>query len=746
MRRAPGNPTAAACDPPLARAAHDGLRSAACPRERFLRIVESLSIFLVGAAVMNYLYVASAAQPGQPLGVPEHDSFYHVRMATLLVEQGLPQKFPWLQYAYFRESGDDFVSHHVGFHALLAPLVLAARAITGDALDGGRWAVCAFFGANLLLFDLLLRRERVPLRWLWLAVFLVLPNQFLSRHASVRAIGASLMFMQLILLALFAGRHWLAAAALAAYVHLYLGAVTFGPPLVIAYALAQAVGPRGERCLPWRMALITFVGWLVGVLTYPYASGMFEFLRLQVFGSGLSPETEVGNEWRPYTDAWFIVMMSGGVLAIWVAALTLRLRCGPRLNPRETAILLLQFGFLLLTLKARRFIEYWPPFCLLSAAYLAAPPLRAGLAALRAWCEPTDAPSARRAHVWAISLSAAAIVSSLVLGYFLLSPLQSQGGASGKLLVEALLPGAAAVVAEWRVWLCLLVVFAGAPLARAALGGGRLREAWIGALVLGGAVGLIGAVAAARSEGFPAARIEVSGLMIGAVVLAVVLIALIASRLRAADEAASAAARAGGCLRVILGGAIACGVVLLGAPQWSVAAGAVRCRYDLKAVADVMRAAQQASRAGDIIFTDDWDVFPPFFYFNTHNYFIVGLDPEFTHARRPELWDRYVKISRGQTPATIRVSDGGGKTRAVRVELSDIWTEFRARFVVTDLDHNKLAAQLAAAPDFAELIYPAGGFEANKQAPYLLFRIRAPHDAPATGPSPASARSATPAG
>jgi hypothetical protein len=45
------------------------------------------------------------------------------------------------------------------------------------------------------------------------------------------------------------------------------------------------------------------------------------------------------------------------------------------------ALLLINFAFLLLTFKARRFIEYWPPFCVLSAAYLSAPVL-AGLPAL----------------------------------------------------------------------------------------------------------------------------------------------------------------------------------------------------------------------------------------------------------------------------------------------------------------------------------------------------------------------------
>ena len=53
------------------------------------------------------------------------------------------------------------------------------------------------------------------------------------------------------------------------------------------------------------------LGWILGVVSYPYAGGIFEFLRLQVFGSGLSPDIEVGREWKPYSDAWFLVTMAG---------------------------------------------------------------------------------------------------------------------------------------------------------------------------------------------------------------------------------------------------------------------------------------------------------------------------------------------------------------------------------------------------------------------------------------------------
>ena len=137
---------------------------------------------------------------------------------------------------------------------------------------------------------------------------------------------------------------------------------------------------------------------------------------------------------------------------------------------------------------------------------------------------------------------------------------------------------------------------------------------------------------------------------------------------------------------------------------------------------------KEHSDRGDVVFTDDWDIFPVYFYFNSHNHYIVGLDPKFTHQRRPALWERYVKVSRGQVPADITVSvpgeNGNRVKQKLHVTLEDIREHFGARFVITDRDHKKLARKLADAEEFAELIYPSASYGDSKNAPYLIFQIR----------------------
>lgn len=675
--------------------------------------IEAIGVFALGFVVMNFLYAWSVGRAGDEIGVPEHDSYYHVAMAEMLPEHGLVGKFPWLQYTYFRKTGDDFVSHHWGFHLLLLPFVKAAQWTTGNALDGGRWAMCAVFGANLMLFHLLLRTGRVPWHWLWVALFLLLPDQFLARHGYVRAIGASFLFMQLLLLCLFHQRWLLAGVTLAGYVHLYLGAVMYGPVIVAAYAIALAVGAKGERIFPWKMVLITAAGWLIGVVTYPYAAGMYEFLKMQVFGSGLSPDIAVGREWKPYSDAWFIVTMSGTVLAVWVAAILLRLRLGPRLDAREAALVALQFGFLLLMFKARRFVEYWPPICLLSAAYIIAPPLRVMSQAVAEWFAARQRASQMALRGLALSgMVCAALAAIAYVG---------ARSASSPML------------AEWRVFALLIAILLLPALVRIwsgaadATGSARQMQSCVGVAACGAAFGGV-AIAAmwllSRGSALESARMHIPGWAIG------IIIALygIAPVLIATRRIVPVSTAVGGRLSRSL--AVLCVALLLpatvigvGTRSLSSASRQVRCYYNLDDMRQLMAFLKQASQPGDIVFTDDWDTFPVFFYHNRVNHYIVGLDPKFTHARDPELWERYVKLSRGEAPTTIRLtSDGGVKTR--NVKLTDIRDHFRARFIVCDLDHRRLADDLAAEPEFAEFVFPGSSYAAAKAAPFVVFRVR----------------------
>lgn len=696
----------------------------ATPQEqRLLAFIEAIGLFTLGFLLMTYFYHGSLDVAGQAIGAPGHDSFYHTRMAAMIPEVGVLQTFPWLEYVYFTQRGDGFVSHHFGFHVVLMPFVLLGEALTGEALNGARWAMSAFFGLNLVLFNLLLRAGRVPWRGVWIVLFLLLPHQFFLRHAYVRAIGLSLICMQFLVLMLVQRRYAFAGLAVAVYIHVYLGAVLYTPVIVGLFAVVMVMGRSEDRQWPWRMVAWTAGGWIVGVLTYPYAAGMLEFLQLQVVGSGLSPDIEVGREWRPYTDPWWFVSMSAVPLTVWLAALVSRLRMGPRLDAHETGILLLQLVFLVLTLKARRFIEYWPPMGLLSAAYLSAPVIegvwRGTWQRLRKW---TGRRSSRADWIVAGLAGATAL---------------------GLLIVARRSHGTSVVVADWGAVAALLALLMLPPLVRTWVPVARsycgvaalLRLAAIPAcgLLLIAGVGvfsawyeegmLVGTPKLGRGHDLPEARWGWMSLAAWYMVVP----ALFYAR----STISNCVVRNATWPRTL--STLAIGFCLFGATaayagrQLGTVARQAACKYDLPAIKAMMEFLKQHSEAGDIVFTDDWDIFPVFFYHNTQNRYIVGLDPKFTHERRPDLWERYVRITRGQAPTRSRVRVSSGQRppvyEEVNIRLRDIRDAFGARYVITDRGHQALARQLAQASSLATLVYPGHDYDHHRDAPYLVFRI-----------------------
>ncbi|MCB9857818.1 MAG: hypothetical protein H6818_19205 [Phycisphaerales bacterium] len=614
--------------------------------------------FAFGFFVM--LYFASApkrfSDGTQAIGVSGNDSFYHIKMASMLPEVGLVDKFPWLQYAYFREPGphgDEFVSHHYGFHVLLLPFVKVSEWLTGEPLSGGRWAVSAFFGVNVMLFFAILRTARVPWAWVWLLLFMLLPFQFFMRHAYVRAIGPSLICMLLLVLFVIQRRALAVAIVAALSNHVYLGSIMYTPVIIGAFAAACVVDRGGWAKFPWQIVIAAVIGWAVGAVTYPYMGGMFEFLKLQVFGTGLAPDIEVGREWKPYEGVWwFATTLAGPLLLIFAGAAIVRFRLGPRLDADEMFLLLLNFGFLVLTLKARRFVEYWPAFAILSAALMA----RTIIPLLTTERLEEKEPAST-----------------------------DDDGASGELFDY--------------LWLGGMFVTAVAILGRGVILLVRNAETW------------------KLAEGWPLA-------IAGASLL--VLTILFGAE---SDSTSTQTRVAGAVARSILCLAGMALIALIGfkTNNWQSIREGSQLRFDLPEVRKMMAFLKADSKPGAVIFTTDWDDFPLFFYHNSYDYYVVGLDPKFTHARRPDLWERYVKITRAQAPAKVsvnRVDDEGKKfTDRIDVKVSDIRDEFRADYVITDSDHSGLAGQLSREKDLAELVYPCREYSKCRNSPYLVFRI-----------------------
>jgi hypothetical protein len=92
------------------------------------------------------------------------------------------------------------------------------------------------------------------------------------------------------------------------------------------------------------------------------------------------------------------------------------------------------------------------------------------------------------------------------------------------------------------------------------------------------------------------------------------------------------------------------------------------------------------SPAGARVFQTDWDDFPRLFYYNTHNTYLIGLDPTYMQMFDEDLYNLWVKITQGdfEQPAAV------------------ISKQFGARYIMTDLNHTNFLDQASQDPGLVE--------------------------------------------
>lgn len=590
--------------------------------KRLAHVLELLAVLVLGTAVMHFI----ESGPDNPPGLPGHDSFYHVKMAQLLPEIGFTKTFRWLPFTVFTEG---FVSNHCGFHLYLAPFVHYAEQWTGDPMAGGRWAISFAFGLGAMMFQGILISLKVPHRWLWALLYISLPTGFFGRLAYVRAMAPSLALMLALTWLIFTRRYVWMVFLIIFFTFIYLGAVTY-VPIFVALSFAAAVLDPSRRRIPWSLPILGVVGWLAGMLLYPYGpKTTLPFLWTQVFETGLTPGVSVGSEWGAYNNVWFFVTMIATPLVALCIAILLRLRSSHPVNDIDIASLLISAAFFVLLAKARRFIEYWPVFGLLSAAVISAP-------VLRDWA--TEKWAARRPAAWC---GIALITIGWCIGVSYFAP-------------ENL--GNETVVQWWWVWLIPAGIF--------------LLARWVSRDIN-------------RASVVPALATTAAVVMI---------------------------------------------FISLTGRQTEYMRKDVRCGFDIPAMQAALDYVAERSEEGDIIFTDDWDIFPPYFYCNHWNNYIVGLDPVFLYRKSPELYERFVRITKGQIPRTVEVNypdDDPRHGEKIDVAAEDIRDIFGAKWIIIDSDHNSMRVRVERSDmvDAPEFITPP---ELSKQrnVTYRVYRVK----------------------
>jgi hypothetical protein len=307
-----------------------------------------LSLFVFGMALIQF------ATPD----MPDNDGFYHIKLAWLMRTEGLKPDFTWLPLSILNQQ--EFYDHHFLFHVALIPFTWF-----GDLRIGAKWSAVIFSGLGFLAVWFLFHRQRVPHAWLWSLAMLGISDAFLYRMSVTRAQSLSLAFLAI-------GFAWLLERKYKPLAVLSFFYVWFYDafPLMIALAGLHFIAVLvTERRLEFRPLLYVTVGILLGLLINPYFPENIIFsYRHMLPKLADATSVRVGNEWFPYDTKQILensfpslVAFAGGTLALGLS--------GRKMDVRTTFALLASLLFGLMLFQARRFVEYFPPFALIFAAF-----------------------------------------------------------------------------------------------------------------------------------------------------------------------------------------------------------------------------------------------------------------------------------------------------------------------------------------------------------------------------------------
>jgi len=317
--------------------------------------------WLIGLALLLVFIAFMGGIQFSTPDMPDNDGFYHIKLAYLMRTEGLKPAFPWLPLSIL--NAREFYDHHFLFHVALIPFTF------GDLRLGAKWASVIFAALAFLAVWRLLRRQRIPYAEIWALGILAVSEAFLYRMSITRAQSLSLAVLALGLGWLLEGKHRRMILLGFIYVWLY-NAFPLLPAVAAVYVVAVWVS---ERRLDLRPFIYTSLGVLAGLIINPYFPYNIVFAYQHYMPKLLeTTAVSVGNEWYPYDTGQLLGNSSIALLAFLSGALALGLT-GRRADTRTTTAFLLAtlFGFMLF--QSRRFIEYFPPFALIFAAFAWSP-------------------------------------------------------------------------------------------------------------------------------------------------------------------------------------------------------------------------------------------------------------------------------------------------------------------------------------------------------------------------------------
>jgi hypothetical protein len=327
------------------------------------RLIRILYLFVGLAAIVLVFRHLQLSTQGVCCG--DFDGYYHIKWSQLLwqrISSGhlTPPQFTWLPLTTLNPN--DYVDHHLFFHILQIPFTWFRDLRTGAKVASVFYASLAVFSCYWLIV-----RYRLRYALAWLLALLACSAPFLYRLNMAKAPPVAIIFMVIGIYLLFEKKYvWLAPLAF-----LFVWTYSLFVTLMAAAFVWTCVIAWSERRFEWRPLRWTWgVGVPLGLIVNPYFPKNVKLLVEHIVMKATAGNftTAVGQEWYPY-DSWYLL----GSCFIAFVAMVVGYVAYSGLERKRAArpLFFLVFSTLLMILsfRYRRFVEYWPPFAVLFAAF-----------------------------------------------------------------------------------------------------------------------------------------------------------------------------------------------------------------------------------------------------------------------------------------------------------------------------------------------------------------------------------------
>ncbi len=293
----------------------------------------------------------------------DFDGYYHIKWSQLLW-QGMrsgnfPPAFNWLPLTTLDPAG--YVDHHLLFHILQIPFTWF-----GNLTMGAKVAAIIFGSLAVFSCYWLVVHYRIKYPLVWLLALLACSGPFLYRLNMAKAPPIAIIFMVAGIYLLFEKRYWMLGPLMFLFVWTY----SLFPSLWFAALVWTLVIAWSERRFEWRPLVWTTAGMIAGLIINPYFPKnirlFIEHARIKLTLGDFS--TQVGQEWYPY-DSWvFLGNCFIACIAMLVGYIAFNGSDHKR-SSRSLFFLIFSTALMFATFRSRRFVEYWPPFAVLFAAF-----------------------------------------------------------------------------------------------------------------------------------------------------------------------------------------------------------------------------------------------------------------------------------------------------------------------------------------------------------------------------------------